>query len=164
LAKSGVLDEIIVHHMDEIDLCWRMQLVGFEIRVQPKSVIYHVGGATIKSRSFKKTYWNHRNSIYLMLKNNETGNMISRTLVHVLLDYVAFAQSLVTGQFQVARGILAAHIWILSKISLIARERKLVQSNRLVDDAQIDKNLYQGSIVWAYFFKGVKTYTQLINK
>ncbi len=164
LTKSGNLDEVIVHHMDEIDLCWRLQLHGYEIRVQPKSFIYHVGGATIKARSFKKTYWNHRNSIYMMLKNYENKNRIKRTFVHVLLDYIAFAQSLATGQFQVARGILAAHIWIVSNLGLIQTERKKVQSKRTVSDAQIDKNLYQGSIVWAYFFKGIKTYKQLTHK
>ncbi|OYU96412.1 MAG: glycosyl transferase family 2 [Bacteroidetes bacterium B1(2017)] len=164
LEKAGTLDEIIVHHMDEIDLCWRFRLAGFDVRVQPNSFIYHVGGATIKSRSFKKTYWNHRNSIYMMLKNYGSSNMVKRTLVHILLDYIAFFQSLFTLQFNVARGILAAHLWILGNLSLIAKERQVVQSRRVLSDAQIDKYLFQGSVVWAYFFKGIKTYTQLINQ
>lgn len=161
LDQTGGLDEIIVHHMDEIDLCWRMQLYGYQIRVEPKSFIYHVGGATIKSRSFKKNYWNHRNSIYLMLKNYELGNMFKRTFVHVLLDYIAFVQSLLTGNFQVARGIITAHVWIIAHCGLIAKERSKVQKGRTIPDAQIDKNLYQGSIVWAYFLKGIKTVEQL---
>ncbi|MCF8447953.1 MAG: hypothetical protein K9H61_13265, partial [Bacteroidia bacterium] len=105
-----------------------------------------------------------RNSIYLMLKNYEAKNMWSRTMVHVFLDYIAFAQSLATMQFQVARGIVAAHFWILKNLSLIARERRAVQAKRTVTDAQIDLNLYQGSIVWAYFFKGIKTYKNLKSK
>lgn len=161
LQTSGNLDEIIVHHMDEIDLCWRLLLSGFEVRIQPMAKIWHVGGATIKSKSFKKTYWNHRNSIYLMLKNYEMGNAIGRTLVHVLLDYIAFAQSLATGSFEVARGIVAAHFWILGNLKTISQQRKIVQSKRKINDAQMDQYLYQGSVVWAYFFKGIKTFQQL---
>ncbi|MDZ4668045.1 MAG: glycosyltransferase family 2 protein [bacterium] len=163
LKYSGNLDEIIVHHMDEIDLCWRLQLSGFEVRVEPKSFIYHVGGATIAARSFKKTYWNHRNSIYMMLKNYGFANMVGRTFVHILLDYIALAQSLLTGQFQVARGIFMAHIWLIGHIGLIVKERKKVQGNRKASDTIIDRNMYQGSIVWAYFGKKIKTYTQLTN-
>lgn len=161
LEQSGNLDEIIVHHMDEIDLCWRMQLHGYSIKVQPRSVILHVGGATIKSRSFKKTYWNHRNSIYMMLKNYGIGNMISRTTVHCMLDWVAFFQSLLTGQFQVARGIAAAHLWILVNLGMVAAERRKVQATRKVTDDVVDRNVYQGSVVWAYFARGIKSVQHL---
>jgi hypothetical protein len=90
--------------------------------------------------------------------------MICRTFVHILLDYVALAQALVTGQFEVARGIFMAHIWLIGHMGLIAKERKKVQVRRKVSDKIVDKNMYQGSIVWAYFGKKIKTYQQLINK
>ncbi len=164
LKHSGNLDEIIVHHMDEIDLCWRLHLSGYEVRVKPNSFIYHVGGATIAARSYKKTYWNHRNSIYMMLKNYGFKNMICRTSFHILLDYVALVQAVLTAQFEVARGIFMAHIWLLGHIGLIVKERKKVQARRKVSDKIVDKNMYQGSIVWAYFGKKIKTYQQLITK
>ena len=39
LEASGVLDEDFVHHMEEVDLCWRLNLAGFKLKVIPKSFI-----------------------------------------------------------------------------------------------------------------------------
>ncbi|MCK4755289.1 MAG: glycosyltransferase family 2 protein, partial [Calditrichia bacterium] len=44
LEKSGDLDEDFVHHMEEIDLCWRLHLVDYRLKVIPESVIYHYAG------------------------------------------------------------------------------------------------------------------------
>ncbi len=161
LDKSGVLDETIVHHMDEIDLCWRLRLQGFRLLVQPASVIKHIGGATIQTNSYKKVYWNHRNSIYIMIKNYGIKNVWTKVPVHILLDYVAVAQSALTLNFTTVRGILAAHLWLLLNLPLILRKRKEVQQKRLLPDQTIMPFLYQGSIVAQYFIGGKKTYSAL---
>ena len=40
--EMGGLDEYFFAHQEEIDLCWRMQLAGYKVYVQPASVVYHV--------------------------------------------------------------------------------------------------------------------------
>ncbi|MEO7293938.1 MAG: glycosyltransferase family 2 protein, partial [Ginsengibacter sp.] len=40
----GGFDEYFFAHQEEIDLCWRLQLAGYKIFVQPRSIIFHVGG------------------------------------------------------------------------------------------------------------------------
>ena len=67
--KLGGLDERFFAHMEEIDLCWRMQLEGYKVSVIPQSVVYHVGGGTLPATSPFKLYLNFRNNI-LMLENN----------------------------------------------------------------------------------------------
>jgi GT2 family glycosyltransferase len=67
--KLGGLDERFFAHMEEIDLCWRMQLEGYRISVVPQSVVYHVGGGTLPATSPFKLYLNYRNNL-LMLENN----------------------------------------------------------------------------------------------
>jgi GT2 family glycosyltransferase len=57
-AALGGLDEYFFAHQEEIDLCWRMQLSGYSIYVQPTSIIYHVGGGTLPKGNHKKTYLN----------------------------------------------------------------------------------------------------------
>ena len=45
-------DDLFFAHMEEIDLCWRMQLAGHSIYYCPDSVVYHIGGGTLpKSNS-----------------------------------------------------------------------------------------------------------------
>ncbi len=163
LEVTDTLDETIVHHMDEIDLCWRMRMCGFKTVVQPLSVIHHIGGATIQTKSFRKVYWNHRNSLYIMLKNYECKNVLRYVPVHFLLDYLVIAQSLIQRDFTTVGGILKAHVWLLLNPVLILRKRKSVQSMRTVADKEVKRFLYNGSIVWEYFGKKRKTCTQLKN-
>ena len=42
--QSGGLDESFFAHMEEIDLCWRAQLAGWEIWAVPSSRVYHGRG------------------------------------------------------------------------------------------------------------------------
>ena len=65
----GGLDNRFFAHMEEIDLCWRMQLHGWKITVVPESVVYHVGGGTLPATSPFKLFLNFRNNL-LMLSNN----------------------------------------------------------------------------------------------
>ena len=67
--KLGGLDERFFAHMEEIDLCWRMQLEGWKVTVVPDSIVYHVGGGTLPASSPFKTFLNFRNNL-LMLENN----------------------------------------------------------------------------------------------
>ncbi len=67
--KLGGLDERFFAHMEEIDLCWRMQSEGWKVTVVPQSVVYHVGGGTLPSTSPFKLFLNYRNNL-LMLDNN----------------------------------------------------------------------------------------------
>ena len=68
-ADLGGLDERFFAHMEEIDLCWRMQLAGYTICIIPDSTIYHVGGGTLPATSPFKLFLNYRNDL-LMLDNN----------------------------------------------------------------------------------------------
>lgn len=68
-CELGGLDERFFAHMEEIDLCWRMQLHGWKVTVVPESVVYHVGGGTLPATSPFKLFLNFRNNS-LMLGNN----------------------------------------------------------------------------------------------
>ena len=75
LVRSSVynehkgLDDRFFAHMEEIDLCWRMQLEGWKVTVVPQSLVYHVGGGTLPASSPFKLFLNFRNNL-LMLENN----------------------------------------------------------------------------------------------
>lgn len=67
--ELGGLDDRFFAHMEEIDLCWRMQLEGWKVTVVPESTVYHLGGGTLPKNSPQKLYLNYRNNI-LLLDNN----------------------------------------------------------------------------------------------
>ena len=79
--KLGGLDERFFAHMEEIDLCWRMQSEGWKVTVVPQSVVYHVGGGTLPSTSPFKLFLNYRNNL-LMLDNNLAKTYAAGILHH----------------------------------------------------------------------------------
>ena len=69
LDKVGLLDERFEMHMEEIDLCWRLQRAGYRIRVQPASEVYHIGGGSLRRGNPRKVYLTFRNNLLMLYKN-----------------------------------------------------------------------------------------------
>lgn len=67
--RMGGLDDRFFAHMEEIDLCWRMQLAGYSVCVVPESMVLHLGGGTLPAASPFKLKLNFRNNL-LLLDNN----------------------------------------------------------------------------------------------
>ena len=65
----GGLDERFFAHMEEIDLCWRMQLEGWKVTIVPSSTVFHVGGGTLPASSPFKLFLNYRNNLLMLDKN-----------------------------------------------------------------------------------------------
>ena len=64
----GGFDEDFFAHMEEIDLCWRMQLAGYRVRIEPRSRVYHLGGGSLAQGSPSKVFYNHRNNLAMLYK------------------------------------------------------------------------------------------------
>lgn len=62
-------DEKFFAHMEEIDLCWRLNNLGKKVFYCGQSTIFHLGGGTLKTNSPKKTYLNFRNNLGMLAKN-----------------------------------------------------------------------------------------------
>lgn len=87
--RVGGFDLSFFAHMEEIDLCWRMQNIGYKIMCIPKSVVYHVGGETLSKENPRKTYLNFRNSATMLYKNTYNGSLYWKFPLKLSLDMVA---------------------------------------------------------------------------
>ena len=56
VRKIGLFQEGFFAHMEEIDFCWRAKNFGYKVAVEPKSIVYHVGGGALPPSSPYKTY------------------------------------------------------------------------------------------------------------
>ena len=56
--KVGGLDARFFAHNEEIDLCWRLRIMGRRIVCLPDSQAYHVGGGTLPKGNPMKTFLN----------------------------------------------------------------------------------------------------------
>ena len=71
VRQVGFFDPEYFMHFEEIDLCWRLQLAGYQIRAVPQSVVFHHSGFSQPPATFRKTYFNHRNSLITLCKNEK---------------------------------------------------------------------------------------------
>ena len=151
---AGGFDACYFAHMEEIDLCWRLQIAGWRIRIEPQSVVYHLGGGTLPAASPTKIFYNHRNNLMMLYKCSTPAQRILVAAVRPLLDLAAALSYLAGGSrggfcavFRAWREFLAAHP------TLAAKRRELMQMRR--DDPSRDissRHIMRGSILLRTLF------------
>ena len=98
--QLGGLDEDFFAHMEEIDFCWRVKSLGYKIMVNPKSVVYHVGGGTLPKQNPLKTFLNFRNNHFLLVKNLPTNRLFITGFIRFFLDIAAACLFLIKGNYK----------------------------------------------------------------
>ena len=120
--KLGGLDDRFFAHMEEIDLCWRIQLAGYRVTAVPESFVYHIGGGTLPNESPFKLQLNYRNNL-LLLENNlaktfrtqgysvegALGKARRRILVRMLMDGASALVYLTTKKWPSYKAVVKAH-------------------------------------------------------
>ena len=154
--ELGGLDEDFFAHQEEIDLCWRLKNKGYKIMVQPKSVVYHVGGGTLNAGSPFKTHLNFRNNLFMLFKNLPISSLFTTIPMRLVLDGVAALTFLNKEKgLEHVLAIAKAHFSFYFAIpNLIAKRQKNSQKNSLV-----------GKMNWSILVKnkmnGIKQFSEL---
>ncbi len=161
LDEVGTFDEDFFAHMEEIDLNWRMHLAGYRVVVVPQATVYHNAGSTLKPDSPIKIYWNHRNSLMMILKNYELRNLLWILPLRITLEFMTMIYAASKLDFDRLRGSLKALSYVIKNFFAIIRKRAGVQKIRRISDAEIFKKMYMGSIAYQYFVRGVRTVQDL---
>jgi len=147
--ETGGLDDIFFAHMEEIDLCWRFQRLGYKIVCIPESKIYHVGGGTLPNNTPHKLYLNYRNNLYLLCKNLPKGKLIPLLTLRLGMDVVSGFIYILQGRIGFFRAVFNAHRDFYFKIPVLVKERKKLQKTH---QTIVKKNIYIGSVVFDFFF------------
>ncbi|MEO0311311.1 MAG: hypothetical protein RIQ89_968 [Bacteroidota bacterium] len=104
----GGFDEQFFAHQEEIDLCWRLHLAGFEVAVVPQAHVYHIGGGTLNKNNPHKTFLNYRNNLLMLHKNLPAHKYRNVMFWRFLLDYLAAFSFLFTGGFTYFKAVVKA--------------------------------------------------------
>jgi len=116
--ELGGLDEFFFAHQEEIDFCWRAQLAGYKIYVQPESVVYHVGGGTLPKGNSRKAFLNFRNNLIMLWKNSSLGSALWKVPFRMVLDILSAWRGLLSGDRGYYFAICKAHFhfigWLFS--------------------------------------------------
>ncbi len=153
------LDARFFAHNEEIDLCWRLRIRGRKIVCIPMSYVYHVGGGTLPKSNPMKTFLNFRNNLTMLYKCLPEGELKAVMRWRWWLDYLAAWEMLVlkrnVGDFKaIYRGRRAFKRWRKE----FENDRREIQASRQVEVIPERKRF---SLLWQYYVKGKKTFSQL---
>lgn len=156
--NAGGLDASFFAHMEEIDLCWRLNARGRKLVCLPESTVYHVGGATLQEESPRKTFLNFRNNLLMLYKNLSENEFKRIYTQRKALDYLAALQFLISGKRPNASAILKAH----REFRVIQKEYVKERDNNLQRTTNSPiKTIYQGSILYDFYLKKRKIFSDL---
>ena len=152
-------DEDYFAHMEEIDLCWRLQNAGYTIYYVGVSTVYHVGGGTLSKSNPRKTYLNFRNGLSMFLKNEKPGRLWWKLPTRAVLDMIAALKFTFADSWQHGLSVIKAHFHFWSNLGYLIKKRKEVKTQWLSKKPVLQ--IYRGFIVIDYFLLGKKTFNQI---
>lgn len=158
--EVGGLDEDLVSHMEEVDLCWRLKNAGYKIGYVAGSTVFHVGGSVIAYGSPEKTFYNFRNNMILLWKNERSQKLLWLILVRLVLDGIAGLQLLLKGKPILMMAVVRAHWNFFGHLRFWSKKRRELLIQNKNKTASKD-GIYKGSIVIDYFIKGIKKFSDL---
>jgi N-acetylglucosaminyl-diphospho-decaprenol L-rhamnosyltransferase len=138
-AAVGGMDANFRMYFDEIDLCWRANLLGYRVGNAADAVVYHLGGG---SSSAKPLFiWNRfrgrRNRIWAYLKNAGWPMLMVFIPTHLAIGVLSVAFHLLRGRGRYALAEAAALCAGFLGLRAPLSKRGGIQRTRLVKDREL---------------------------
>jgi len=152
--QLGGFDEDYFAHQEEIDLCWRVQNEGLQVRYVGSSCVYHVGGATLRESHPRKTFLNFRNSLFTIAKNVPKRYVFIVVLFRLLLDAVAGVKFVVELRPIHTWSIIKAHLSFYAHLPTMMRKRRKLSFKQT-------RYFHCFSIVWQHFILRKKKFSDI---
>ena len=156
--QAGGFDGYFFAHQEEIDLCWRVQRLGYEVYACPASVVYHVGGGTLPKGNARKVFLNFRNNLIMLYKNLPWSQKIWKLPVRIMLDALSAWKNVPAGEFSYFWAVVKAHLAFVRW--LMVHPWKPLHANKRTDTL---KGYYHGNIAWDHFVKGKKLFSEIVK-
>ncbi len=145
--QLGGLDEDFFAHMEEIDLCWRLQRAGQRVYYTGASTVYHVGGGTLSASNPRKTYLNFRNGLSLIFSNLPGAELWIKFPIRLAMDWVAAIKFILTGTIRDGFAVWRAHAHFFRNFrGEVARRKR----SKYLGYRQLPTQ-YRGWVVWDFF-------------
>ena len=183
-SELGGLDDRFFAHMEEIDLCWRMQLEGWKVTVVPESIVWHLGGGTLPATSPFKLFLNFRNNLMMLEKNlaktyalsyYQKGASLERAaskglkkashklFFRMCLDWMSSLVYLVTGQKECFKAVWRAHNEF-TEMHAGATRKDIIHYLKAFGDKASVTGMYKKWIILTSMLKGDKVFESIREK
>ncbi len=115
-------DEDFFMHQEEIDLCWRAFNKGYKTRCIATSSVYHQGAASLEP-SAQKTFYNYRNSLWMLLKNLPNKTLAVVFISRLILDGFAALRYITQGKLASFFMVIKAHFSVYASLRSTLKKR-----------------------------------------
>jgi GT2 family glycosyltransferase len=148
--EQGGFDEAFFAHMEEIDLCWKLNRSDHLVYYSGKSTVYHLGAGTLGYQHPHKTYLNFRNGLSLIFKHLDTGELLYKLPFRITLDWIAALVFLFRGEWRNFISVLRAHLHFLRQGGELHRKRSAI---RRANPSYPRRNIHRGLIIFDYYLR-----------
>ena len=141
-------------YLEDVDLCWRAWLAGYEVHYRPEAVARHHYGATAGGRlSPYRIRAMQRNRLANMVKNLQARSLPSGLLVSLAYDAYRVLEYVRRGQWAGLRALAGGTTAFGRGLPALLARRGPVQAQRVLSDATLrQRGLLVGALeaFWEY--------------
>ncbi len=141
LKQIHGFDENFFCYFEDVDLGFRLRLLGYRCLYVPTAVVAHAGSATTGKRSDFSVYYGHRNMIWTYFKNMPWQLFWIYLPQHIIMNIVAILVLFLRGQGSIA---LQAKYDAVKRLSRVWQDRKNIQKNRKIKSIHIWRMMSKG--------------------
>jgi GT2 family glycosyltransferase len=158
--KLNGFDEHFFITFEDVDLGWRVWILGYKVIVVSKSVVYHYGGKTIDSLRSEVMFHGYKNQIIMKLTNFELYNSLKSltkfSLIYGLRELQIWLDFKLKGKTKIPitqyddslslkpnfKAIVKTIVWLSKNQRYLWNKRSQVKSQRVLSTKDlIKKNL-----------------------
>ncbi len=151
--QNGGLDADFFAHMEEIDLCWRLNARGYRLVCLPESTVYHLGGGSLPYNNPRKTFLNFRNNLLMIYKNMPQGEVSKVLFIRFFMDYTAAFMYLLKGQWSNFTAVCKARWAFLHLRKQFASKRA---ENLRKTTVPYPTTIIKRSIIWDFYVRDMR--------
>ncbi len=131
---AGELDEKFFAYLEDQDLGWRMQLMGYIIMLSARSKMIHKYKFQKNSRNSWKLFMLERNRLYFLYKNYSLKTILLILPAFLLMEIGVIVHSIFGGYL---KDKLRSYVVFIKNIPALKKDRRKIQKERKFSDHEV---------------------------
>lgn len=156
--KVGGYDDDYFTLSDELDLWWRIRLLGYKCVFVPQTKIYHKAAATLSQfKRSKLRFFSERNTTRNLLKNYSALTLAKTLPQYFVLLVAEILFYLFLRRVDMSVAIIRAVFWNVTHFKTTYTLRRKIQRIRKINDDVIEEGIIKRSIkldIFRHWLKG----------
>jgi len=137
-------DEVFFVSFEDVDLGWRARIEDYQVVIVPNSIVYHLGGETIKKLKQEIQFHGSKNSIILRLTNFELSFALKSSIILFFVIFLkrffkinVIQNSEKSVSIPPISTVASALVWVIKNLKYVLKKRKSINSKRIISTKKL---------------------------